>query len=420
MRPDSPGECEVNRNDTLGKQRSRLNIAPTRPLATLIALMAYGLVSMTICLPSMREWGVGFGADAPSVQMTFTGFVLTYGALQLVYGPLSDRHGRRGLLQAGVLLATAASVWAASTTTLTGLVLARVLQGAGCAACLVLSRAAIQDLYTGEERTRAMAYSGMAIGVCPPLATVVGGQMHEYFGWASNFLLLAFLGCILWLATTWWVPSTRPPAAPQTTHWFRAMAKSYRLLLSEPVFVLNALILSLCAASFYAYLGGVPLVLGHYGIRPAHIGFYIMVIPLSYMLGNLLTTRIVRRVGERRIATAGHVLSLSALAVVLMVAAAGLRTPLSFVLPLALMGIGHGLLIPPTLGATVGLMPALAGAAAAVAGVMQQLIGAGGAYASGWVPHDGPFGTALLMLACAIGAATAHMWLPRAGAINSR
>src|SRR5262245_21393529 len=85
------------------------------------------------------------------------------------------------------------SRWAAPAPSLALLTLARVVQGAGCAAGMVIARAMVQDLFTGRERTRVMAFVGMTMGVCPPVATLVGGQVHVRLGWQANFLLMAAL-----------------------------------------------------------------------------------------------------------------------------------------------------------------------------------------------------------------------------------
>lgn len=382
--------------------------APTLGRAAhLIAQMAYGLVAMTICLPSTQEWGAIFGATPAAVALTFSGFVLTYGALQLVYGPLSDRHGRRPLLLVGLAIAVAGSVGGAFATSIEALIAARVVQGAGCAACMVLGRAAVQDLFEGPERTRVMAYVGMAMGLCPPLATVLGGQLHAYVGWQANFVLLAAIGAGLF-ATAWFgLPRGRLGSGSDEVHWLRAMGASYARLMRERVVVLNVLILSLTAGAFYAYLAGAPLVLRDYGIGPAEVGFYIMVPPLSYIGGSFMASRLVRHLGEHRMMAAGQATAIAGIVLMLALAAAGQRTGLAFALPLILLGIGHGLLIPPTLAATVGVIPALAGGAAALAGVVQQVTGAFGGVAAGWVIHGGAVGLGALMLAFTLASAAA-------------
>jgi DHA1 family bicyclomycin/chloramphenicol resistance-like MFS transporter len=189
------------------------------------------------------------------------------------------------------------------------------------------------------------------------------------------------------------------------------MVSSYARLAREPGFLLYVVLLSMTTATFYAFLAGAPIVLGSYGVGPAGIGYYIMCVPLAYIVGNYLTTHLVHRVGERFVMRLGQGCSLIALMLVL--ALAGVDTPLALSLPLLLLGMGHGLLVPPTLIGTVGLLPALAGSAAAVAGLMQQLMGAVGGFVVGLVPHDGAVNLGWMMLALSGCAAVAMALLQR-------
>jgi DHA1 family bicyclomycin/chloramphenicol resistance-like MFS transporter len=377
----------------------------------LVAQMALGLLAMTICLPSMQEWRSLFATDQAQVQLTFSGYLVAYGALQMVYGPLSDRHGRRRMLLIGLGLAAAASLAAVFITDIRALIAARVLQGAGAAAGMVVGRAAVQDLFQGPQRTRVMAYVGMAMGLCPPLATVIGGQIHAWLGWRANFLLIAVMALALMLAA--WRTLPAGTIASNEGHWLREMGRAYARLLREPAFLLNVAILSMAAATFYAFLGGAPLVLGSYGVGPADVGWFIMVPPVSYIAGNFLTSRLIHRKGERRMMALGQIGTLCGIASMLALGLAGVESAFAFSLPLILMGIGHGLLIPPVLAATVGIVPALAGSAAALTGVLQQLLGALGGYAVGWVTHEGQVNLGWLMLAFALCAAVAQAVLHR-------
>jgi DHA1 family bicyclomycin/chloramphenicol resistance-like MFS transporter len=386
--------------------------APRRGAGLLVALIAYGLVTMTVCLPSMQEWGAIFDASPGAVQLTFSAYVLAYGALQLVYGPLSDRLGRRRLMLGGLAIAGLASAAGAFAGSIDALVAARTLQGAGCAACTVLGRAAVQDLFDGPERTRVMATVGMAMGLCPPLATVVGGQLHARLGWQANFVLLALLAAVLAAATLRGLPAdTARPGGD--THWLRAMGGAFARLGRERPFVLNVAVLSCSVGAFYAFLAGAPLVLKAYGVGPAEVGFYVMVVPLSYVVGNFVTSRLARRVPDAAMRTAGQASTLTGIVLMGVLALLDVRSGYAFTGPLVLFGIGHGLLMPPTLAATVGMLPALAGAAAGIAGVMQQFAGAAGGYAVGFLPHDGPLGLGLLMAGFTIAAWTAQAMLPR-------
>ncbi len=304
---------------------------------------------------------------------------------------------------------------AALATDIDALIAARALQGAGAAAGMVAGRAMVQDLFTGPQRTRVMAYVGMAMGLCPPAATIIGGQLHVRLGWQANFVLTAGLAVLLIAAAWRGLPAPAPRAATQA-HWLRGMTLAYARLLADRAFVLNALVLSLTVAAFYAFLAGAPLVLRSFGIGPDGVGWVIMAVPLSYIAGNYATSRLVQRRGERWMMSAGQALSVTGIVLMLAFGLAGAKSAWTFALPLVLLGIGHGFLTPVCLARAVGLVPALAGAAAAVASLMQQVVGAFGGYAVGWVSHDGQVNLALLMLAFTLCAAAAQGVMFRRGA----
>ena len=381
-------------------------------IANLLAQIAFGLFAMTICLPSMQEWGTIFGASQSRVQLTFSAFIVAFGTFQLVYGPLSDRYGRKVMLMTGLALAGAGSVLAALATDLNGLTAARALQGAGCAAGMVVGRSMVQDLFDGPQRTRVMAYIGMALGLTPPLASIVGGQLHVRLGWQANFLLVGALAVLLLIAAWRWIPAGRKtPIAG--SHWLGDMRTAYTRLARTPAFLLYVAILSLTTATFFAFLAGAPIVLGSFGVGPQDVGWYIMLVASMYIVGNYLTSSLVRHHGERRLMTLGQVATLTGLGLSLGFALAGFDSPLFFALPLMLLGLGHGFLMPPCLAGTVSLLPGLAGSAAAVAGLMQQLMGATAGYAVGLLPQGGSLYLGLLMLGFTLLALVAQLLLHR-------
>jgi DHA1 family bicyclomycin/chloramphenicol resistance-like MFS transporter len=384
-------------------------------IANVVAQLGFGLLAMTICLPSMQDWARTFGASQASVQLTFSGYVAAYGGVQLVYGPLSDRIGRKPVLMLGLSLACAGSLLAALAPSLWVLTLARVLQGAGTAAGMVIGRALVQDFFSGSERTRVMAVVGMTMGLVPPTATLVGGQLHVRLGWQAGFVLLAVLAAFLFVAAWKGLPARTAHGTGSTRGWAELFL-GYARLAREPVFLWHVMLLAGTTATFYSFLAGAPLVLANYGVTPDRMGWYIMAPPLAYIAGNVLTTRLIRVRSESFLMLLGQSVTLASLLLLLAVGLGGPHTPLALALPLLALGIGHGLLVPPTIAGTVGVVPALAGSAAAVAGLMQQLGGSLGGYFVGLVPHEGQVNLALQMLGWTVGGFVALFALRRATA----
>lgn len=381
-------------------------------IAILLSQIAFGLLAMTICLPSMQEWGAVFDSDQAAVQLTFSGYVVAYGAMQLVYGPMSDRYGRKGMVLAGLALAGVGSLLAALAPNLAILTIARTVQGAGAAAGMVLGRAMVRDLFDGATRTEIMAYVGMLMGVCPPTAIVIGGQLHVLLGWQANFVAIGLLALVLLLLSWRALPSLKAQTTTQT-HWLKDMAGAYTRLGREPAFLLYVTIVAMSSATFYSFLGGAPIVLRHYGIGPDQVGWYMAALPLAYIGGNYLTSRLIQHSDERRVMALGQLATIGGLILMLALGLTGLNTPLAFVLPLTLVGMGQGLLVPPCLAGTVGIVPSLAGSAAAVAGLCQQWMGAVGGYTVGLLQLDGATSIGMLMMGFTLCALSAQILLHR-------
>ena len=389
---------------------------PAATRASLVALLlgqlAFGLFAMTLCIPSMQEWPTLLDATQAQVQLTFSGYVFAYGGFQLIHGPLSDRIGRKPVLLGGMVMAIAGTALAIVAPDVQWLIAARVLQGAGTAAGMVVSRALIQDLFGGAQRTRMMAMVGMTMGLSPPLSTLIGGQLHVQLGWQSNFVLTLVLAVLL-LVCAWRVVPAARPTATHDDAWLGPLVSGYARLLRERVFVLYVVGVAATTATLYTFMAGAPVVLGSYGVKPQHLGWYIMTVPLPYILGNLMAARLVHRLGDRGLMAVGHGITLVGLALTLVLALAGVNSPLALVLPLALMGAGHGLLMPSTLAGAVGVIPVLAGSAAAIAGLMQQMVGALGGFLVGLVSHQDAVNLASLMLAMGVAGALSLMLLPK-------
>lgn len=177
-------------------------------LATLALLSATAPFATDMYLPVMPEIVADLGTTRAMVQLTISGFFVGMGVGQLVMGPLSDAIGRKRLLVAGAFLALLASVLAAMAPTASVLVVARVLQGLGGGACVVLSRAVIPDLVHGAAAAKAYSLLMALQGIAPAVAPVLGGILAEPLGWRGIFWVLAGLHAVQLVLAIAIVPET--------------------------------------------------------------------------------------------------------------------------------------------------------------------------------------------------------------------
>ncbi|OFK67575.1 MULTISPECIES: multidrug effflux MFS transporter [unclassified Corynebacterium] len=177
-------------------------------LATLALLSATAPFATDMYLPVMPEIVADLGTTRAMVQLTISGFFVGMGMGQLVMGPLSDAIGRKRLLVAGAFLALLASVLAAMAPTASVLVVARVLQGLGGGACVVLSRAVVPDLVHGAAAAKAYSLLMALQGIAPAVAPVLGGILAEPLGWRGIFWVLAGLHAVQLVLAIAIVPET--------------------------------------------------------------------------------------------------------------------------------------------------------------------------------------------------------------------
>lgn len=181
---------------------------PLPLLATLALLSATAPFATDMYLPVMPAIVSDLGTTRAAVQLTLTGFFIGMGVGQLVIGPLSDAVGRKRLLILGAGVALAASAVAALAPRIAVLIVARVFQGLGGGACVVLSRAVVPDLLTGAAAAKAYSLLMAMQGIAPALAPVMGGFLAEPIGWRGIFWVLTGLHALQFVLAILVVPET--------------------------------------------------------------------------------------------------------------------------------------------------------------------------------------------------------------------
>ena len=154
-----------------------------RLIALLAALSAFGPMALDLYLPAFPDIARDFGTTTGEVQLTFSAALLGLGSGQILWGPLSDRYGRRRPLMAGVLVFAAASIGIAFAPSLPVMVALRVVQALGGSAGIVIARAVLRDLLSGRELARALGTVLLVFMLAPVLAPLVGWVVLRWAGW---------------------------------------------------------------------------------------------------------------------------------------------------------------------------------------------------------------------------------------------
>lgn len=387
---------------------------PTQPkpsLAILIAISAIGPLALNLFVPSMPGLQDSFGIPYATAQLTLTLYLIGLATAQLIYGPVSDRFGRRPTLIAGMWLFVAGSLAAAVAPNVELLIAARLAQAVGGAAGVVLARAIVRDLYGRDKAASVIGYVTMAWVLAPMLAPMVGGLLDQAFDWRAGFWLLAGLGVATALACHAFLHETHHErgAGTGTGPGLRGLAEGYARLLRRPRFDAYALTTGFTSSVFFSFLAGAPYVMVEVlGRSPVEYGLWFVLSSFGYMAGNGLAGRFSERLGVERMIAIGTLLALAGAASALGLFLAGVLAPWALFGPMTLVALGNGLAIPNGIAGAVSVDPRLAGTAAGLAGFLQLGLGAATSQSVGFLQTLEPYAVVYVMTAGAFVAVVVH------------
>jgi MFS transporter, DHA1 family, multidrug resistance protein len=374
--PEAMGLLRFARNDDQGRPPS---------LALLAAVTALGFSALHMVVPALPILTRVFHEDAGRVQLVLTLYLAGIAAGQLVYGPISDRFGRRPVLLAGLALFVAGSLLCGVAQSLTALILGRVLQAVGACAGIVLGRAIIGDVWEREAAARGIALVMMAMTLAPAVSPAIGAYLAEWVSWRAIFALLGLLGAaVLAITAARLAETNRRPVRLDLV----GMAGSYLTLLRSPQFRAFALCSAATSASWFTFCGSAPYVLSSVMHRsPSAYGLFILPAMATYMLGNAIAVRFAARWGSMSLFIAGLALSfVSGIAMTLWCLAEA--DPWVLFVPITISSIGNGMSQPPAMAAGITVYPRIAGAASGLIGCLQMAVSGVGTFAVGVLPHD--------------------------------
>jgi DHA1 family bicyclomycin/chloramphenicol resistance-like MFS transporter len=347
-------------------------VSPPLWLLTLITFS--GTLAMHIFVPALPEAAHDLGSSIGGMQMTMSVYILGLAFGQLVYGPLSDRFGRRPVLIAGLVLYSIAGLAAAFVPDVHSLIAARLMQALGGCAGMVIGRAILRDTAQPQEAARRLAVMNLMVAIGPGAAPLLGSALASSLGWRSIFFGLAALGIVNLVFALRLLPETRlAEGKPATGN----LARNYGRLLVSRAFVGYAIGGGCATTSMYAFISASPFIFAHQLHRPDYeVGIYPAIMMIGLWLGTVAATRLIPRLPIDRLAVWANVLSVVASFVLLGVALSGhLSVPL-VIGPMFFFAMGAGVASPAALTQAIGVNPQVIGSASGLYGFSQMGVGA--------------------------------------------
>ena len=341
-------------------------------LGALIALPALGTDFFVPALPALAE---SFSVDAGSAQLAITTYFAGIAAGQLLWGPLSDRYGRKPVLMVGLATMLGASLAALFAESLGALSMARLAQGLGMSSGAVMGRSVVRDLYAHEEAARMLAAMMIVFSIVPVTAPLAGALLTSYAGWPSILGGMALIAAVLLAWVAFGLAETAP-AERRSAHP-AAIARTFVHILAEPRFVAPFLLVLCCHVGILAWVSNSALTLIRgMEVSPPAYGLMFAIVASGQIVGAAIGTRLLRRMGSRRLMRAGAVLLLVAGGSAAALAWAGVAHWAVVVPPFALFLLGSALLIPTATAAALTPFPAAAGSASSLMGAIGFACGA--------------------------------------------
>jgi DHA1 family bicyclomycin/chloramphenicol resistance-like MFS transporter len=357
-----------------GSRRGRIMLRPdTFALTAVLALLtAVGPLSVDMYLPSLPDIGRELAAPPALVQLTISFYLVGFALGQIVYGPISDRHGRKPVLLAALALFVTAGLGCAFASSIEVLIIARFLQAFGGSGAVVLARAIVRDLYSDTRAGREFSLMGAIMAVAPTIAPLIGSVLQAAFGWRAIFVALFALGSVAAAVVGGLLPETLKTRAPEPLSLLSTM-RLYRTFMKNRAFLAHLGIVTCSFMGLFAWISGASFVLQDlYGLSAPEFGVAFALGSAGYMLGTVLAAGIVTHIGlDRTIGLGGLALAGGGLAMVAAVTL-GLTSAASLVLPAALYLAGLGLAMPQGFAGAMSPFQDRAGAASSLVGFVQQ------------------------------------------------
>ncbi|MGC2517756.1 MAG: multidrug effflux MFS transporter [Burkholderiales bacterium] len=347
----------------------------TRFLVTLATISLINPLAIHMFLPAMPVVKSAFGISDALVGVTFSVTLFVMAFATLVYGSLSDRHGRRPVLLAGLLLFTAGSAVAAVAHSVSSLIVGRIVQALGAGCGVTLARAIARDAYGTEHLVKVIAYLTMAYTLGPMIAPLAGGVLLDVSGWRAVFWFATLSGALIAIAA--WMVLYETHAKEDGGRRPAGFLHDYAALFSHARFTAFVLQSGLSTGTFLALAAASSFLMKDYlGRSGTEFGMYFLLFPVGFFLGNLASSRLSHRFSIENMVLAGSIINIVAAASQSAFVLAGHLDPLVIFIPGCLLSFGQGIALANAQVGAIRVIPSLSGTAAGIGVFFQMFLGA--------------------------------------------
>ncbi|WP_083558443.1 multidrug effflux MFS transporter [Syntrophotalea acetylenica] len=339
-------------------------------LAVLSLLMGFASISTDLYLPAMPAMERSLHADAGMIEWTISGYLIGFSSGQLLWGPISDRYGRRLAVGSGLILFVIGSAGCALSNSALMMIGWRIVQALGACASVALSRAMVRDLYEGTKAAQMLSTLITVMAIMPLVGPLVGGQIVAMASWRAIFWVLVAVGVVT-MSALYTIPETLPAHNRNPEPLGRALLRYVELLKNRRLLgYLGAG--GFLYAGMFAYVAGTPFVYISYYHFPAR--FYGLLFGLGIigiMLANILNRWLVGHYTYDRILLLGTVTAMCSGLWSGFAAYSGLGGLWGLVVPLFLFASTTGLIVANSITGALVDFPQRAGAVSALTGAVQ-------------------------------------------------
>jgi len=283
------------------------------------------------------------------------------------------------------------------------------VQAFGGAVGLVLARAIVRDVYGADEAARVIATLVMVMVVLPMLSPALGGELLTRFGIKSVFVVTAIL-CLLMLALlSWKLPETLEEPVPFAG--VKSMLYTFVTLLKSRAFCGYGFCVSFVSVVFFSFISAAPEIMISVLKRPpTEYGYYFIIIPLGFMIGNYVARYFNRTLGINRLITIGASIGVFGIALAIIIQLLGFHQPIALFAPIALAVFGNGITLPNAQAAAINEFPKTAGSASGLTGFLQMSFSAVAAQMVAVIYNGTVYPLLLLMLTASILSLLCFRW----------